>query len=476
VETMLMIAGAAVTLFHLAGLWAIYDAIVTGRTSQGSVAWVISLLTFPYVALPLYLVVGRRRFHGYVDARRSGSRDLEAITSRLRERLPDTEINPHHIDPRFRVFGKLAETPFTEHNRAQLLIDGEATFSSIFSAIASAESYVLVQFFIIRDDDLGRQLADALIERARMGVSVYLLYDEIGSHKLPQRYVRRLREAGVAVSDFRSTRGRTNRFQLNFRNHRKIVVVDGQVAMVGGHNVGVEYLGRSRRFGPWRDTHIRLEGPSVQAVQLSFLRDWYWARSEIPELSWQPEPLRGAGCRVLVLPSGPADRVETCNLMFVHAIHAARQRLWITSPYFVPDREVTSALQLAALRGVDVRVLLPDNPDHLLVYLSSFSYLEETEAVGIRFYRYLPGFLHQKVMVVDDDLACVGTANLDNRSFRLNFELSILVEDEGFCAETAAMLEHDFAASRRVRKADLTDQPFWFRFAVRAARLFSPLQ
>jgi cardiolipin synthase len=305
---------------------------------------------------------------------------------------------------------------------------------------------------------------------------VYFLYDEVGSHDLGRAYLDTLRSAGVAVYDFHTRKGPRNRFQINFRNHRKVVVVDGAVAWIGGHNVGDEYLGKDPKFGHWRDTHVRLAGPAVVAAQLSFVEDWYWAANTVPELHWDPRPSAEDNVPVLIVPSGPADTLETAALMFTHALNSAGQRIWIASPYFVPDESVLMALQLAGLRGVDVRVLIPEKPDHLLVYLAAFSYFEDASRTGVRFYRYQSGFLHQKVMLVDDHVATVGTANFDNRSFRLNFEITAIVADDRFASEVARMLESDFAESRRMNPEDFSQRSWWFRLAVRLARLTSPIQ
>jgi cardiolipin synthase len=374
------------------------------------------------------------------------------------------------------VFEALARLPFLNSNDVGLLVDGEETFGAIFQAIEDAQDYILVQFFIVHDDNLGRELKSRLIRRARDGVRVYFLYDEIGSHSLPKAYIRELGEAGVTIRPFFSTKGFWNRFQINFRNHRKTVIVDGRVAFVGGLNVGDEYMGRNPKIGPWRDTHVRIQGPAVHAVQVSFMEDWHWATHESPPLDWTARPVSTSNQTALILPTGPADELETCGLFFVHMINLARKRLWIASPYFVPDAHVTSALQLASLRGVDVRIMLPEHPDHLLVYLSSFSFLEETEKADVKIYRYQPGFMHHKVILVDDTLAAVGTANLDNRSFRLNFEITALVDDPEFASEVAEMLTRDFERCKLARSEDLLHRSFWFKVAVRVARLMAPLQ
>jgi len=465
-----------VAAVELLGMLAAVHAVMRTRTSQGAIAWAVGLVSFPWLALPLYLVLGRSKFHGYVRARRAGETKMHELVRGLGERAFQEGLISRQPDPEHPVLESLALMPFSSKNRVELLVDGEATFAAIFAAIDAARHYVLVQFFIIHDDQLGRELKARLVARAAAGVKVYLLYDEIGSHALPRAYLDELKAAGVDVRSFHTTRGRRNRFQLNFRNHRKIVVADGRAAFVGGLNVGDEYMGRSRKFGPWRDTHVKLSGPSVHAAQLVFLEDWHWATGESPELDWTPRPTEDGDQKVLVIPSGPADRLETCGLMFVHAINSARQRFWIASPYFVPDANVMSALQLAALRGVDVRVMLPQKPDHLLVYLSAFSFLEEAELAGVKIYRYQPGFMHHKVFLVDDRMAAVGTANLDNRSFRLNFEITIVVGDRTFAGEVEKMLERDFTACRLAEPEDLARRSFWFRLAVRVARLMAPIQ
>jgi cardiolipin synthase len=235
-------------------------------------------------------------------------------------------------------------------------------------------------------------------------------------------------------------------------------------------------MGRNPKIGPWRDTHVKVQGPAVQCVQLSFLEDWYWATHQVPEMDWTPQPAPTGDLPVLALSTGPADDLETCGLFFVHAIHSARRRIWIASPYFVPDRQVISALQLAALRGVDVRIILPQNPDHLLVYLSSFSYVAKTAPAGVKFYRYERGFMHHKIMIVDDRAATVGTANLDNRSFRINFEITLLFADRDFNRRVTRMLVDDLGRCKPALASDLHNRPIWFKIAVRVARLMAPIQ
>ena len=317
------------------------------------------------------------------------------------------------------------------------------------------------------------KLKDLLIKKAQQGVRVYFLYDSIGSFDLPKRYVNTLRAGGVETHPFATKRKFVNRFQINFRNHRKIVVVDGECAFVGGHNVGVEYLGANPRLSPWRDTHIEVRGPAVASIQFVFIEDWYWATQRIPEVEASKTSADDMSC--LILASGPADQQETCSLFFVEAINAARSRIWITTPYLIPDEAVFSALRLAVLRGVDVRILIPSRRDHRVVFAASKLYAYDALLAGVRIFRYRPGFLHQKVVLVDDMSAAIGSANLDNRSFRLNFEIMVLTVDRGFASEVEKMLLDDFAQSWEISRDDYLGAPAWRRMAMHVARLFSPI-
>lgn len=467
----LAVAGAA--LFYVIALGHVLHALMTVRTSQGAIAWIACLIAFPWIAIPFYWIAGRSRFSGYVHARRADDKRLSQLADDMHRKLRDYEIPPGD------AFGRAAQLlgglPFTRGNSLQLLIDGEETFRAIFEAIASARQSLVVNFFIVKSDRVGIKFQQALIERAKAGVKVLFLFDEIGSHKLPRNYLRELRQAGVKCESFGANRYWWSRLQLNFRNHRKIVVVDGLEAFIGGINVGDEYLGRDKRFGAWRDTHMRVTGPAAHAVQLVFLEDWFWATGEVPQLPWPTEP-QEENQTAAILPTGPADPVESWQLVVAEAANSAHRRLWITSPYFVPDGGVLTALQTAAFRGVDVRILLPHRPDHLLVWLSSYTYYEQTIPFGVKLYRYQDGFLHQKVLLVDDQLAGVSSANLDNRSFRLNFEITGLSHDRRFVNDVANMLEEDFDRTKPVVVTDFTQRNFFFRAACRLARLMAPVQ
>ncbi|HEY1998466.1 cardiolipin synthase [Paraburkholderia sp.] len=479
-----------VALAHILGVIAACHAILNTRTSQGAVAWAVSLVAMPYLTLVPYLFLGRSKFEGYVDARRIENESLRSLAHPREwdahassQGKPTNELGPRLV----RSLTHLGGMPFLPGNTVRTLVNGEATFAAILEAIEQARKYVIVQFFIVRDDALGEILKDTLLTKAAQGVRIYFLYDSIGSFDLPHRYVAQLRAGGVEVHPFATNRRFVNRFQLNFRNHRKIVSVDGERAFVGGHNVGVEYLGAKPPLSPWRDTHIEVRGPAVASIQFVFTEDWYWATQQLPPLD-MPSDIQaaagsgeaageaaGEGMHCIVMPTGPADEQETCSLFFVEAINAARRRIWITTPYLIPDEAVFSALRLAVMRGVEVRILIPSRRDHRVVFEASKLYAYDSVCAGIRIFRYRPGFLHQKVILIDDVAAAIGSANLDNRSFRLNFEIMVLTVDRGFAAEVETMLLRDFDESYEIDRNEYRHAPALRRVIMHVARLFSPI-
>lgn len=491
--------GSLLLCIHLFGIAAACHAILHTRTSQGAIAWAVSLVAMPYLTLIPYLFLGRSKFAGYADARRLRNEMLRhharhAIPQASEKAIPSgtghallADTSTVAFDERaLRTMMRLCGMPLVNGNHVRLLVNGTATFEAIFAAIGHAQRYVIVQFFIVRDDALGQRLKAALLACAARGVRVYFLYDSIGSFDLPKSYVAELLAAGVDAHPFFTRRYFVNRFQLNFRNHRKIVVVDGELAYVGGHNVGIEYLGEKPPLAPWRDTHIEVRGPAVASIEFVFTEDWYWATQRLPERGppsvgvvevdahkVPDAPDHDMTC--LVMPAGPADRYETCSLFFVEAANAARRRLWIASPYLVLDESVFAALRLAVLRGVDVRVLIPARRDHYVVFEASMLYAWDAVRAGIRIFRYRAGFLHQKVVLIDDTAAAIGTANLDNRSFRLNFEIMVLTVHRGFASQVEAMLRHDFASAFEISQNEYRSAPVWRKITMHVARLFAPV-
>lgn len=473
----LSLLAIGLALFYLAALGCVYRILLTYRTSQGALAWIIGLLGLPYITVPLFLLIGRSRFGGYIKARRLGDQALGDLFNQLEQiGCPAPADATGAGRDELAVLSKLGRQPFTSGNRCTLLKDGEATFQALFDAMEDARHYILLEFYLVRSDRVGQRIKAILERKLAEGVEVWFLYDDIGSVWLPRRYLRELADAGARVASFGNGNVRRRRFQINFRNHRKLLVCDGTTGFVGGINLGDEYLGTALEQDPFRDTHCRLEGPAVAGLQLAWLEDWNWASGQLPELNWtynnQPPP--GAE-DVLILPSGPADTWETCTLFFLNCINNARERIWIASPYFVPDFQVMNALQLAALRGVDVRILIPEVSDNPVIRLAAYSYLVQACQAGINIYRYQPGFMHQKVVLVDDRYAAIGTANLDNRSMRLNFEITAIMVDGDFVDSVARMLEDDLAQCQLMTPGDYEERSLLFRLTCRAIRLGAPL-
>ncbi len=469
---------AAAVVVELAGVFFAIDAIARGRTAQGTVAWALALVFVPPVAVPLYFLIGARRFDGYIRARRRGTLALDRLATRAVEAMAPFTIEGGRgaaVDERSGAriaIQRLARTDWTTGNRTTLLIDGEATFDAIVAALDGAAHDICIQFYIVRADEIGWRVHRALVAAARRGVVVRFLYDSLGSTEIAGAFVDELHEAGIHAEAFHSERNSTW-FRLNFRNHRKIVTIDGVTAFIGGHNIGVEYLGRDPAMGAWRDTHVRIDGPAVLAAQLSFAEDWNSATGTLPELSWTCSE-RGDEW-VLIVPSGPGDQFETCALLFHQVIQSAREKLWIASPYFVPDEGIVLNLQLAALRGVDTRVVIPERCDNALVRLSAYSYYEDVIPAGINLFRYGAGFLHHKVFLCDE-IAGIGTANFDNRSFRINFEITVLTAGGPMARHIQEMFRKDLERSTQATLADFTRRPWMFRALARVSRLMSPLQ
>lgn len=470
IENISLVATLVLANYVLAAICAIRE-VSAGRTSQGSIAWLVSLAFLPFPTAFIYLVFGWKHFDSYAKTR------MEVRGSRL-IRSEELAVIDRETGQDWPVQLRAAGMPFLAGNRAELLIDGEATFESILDGIATAKQYIFVQFYIIRHDALGQRFAAALMERARAGVAIYVLYDDVGSNRLSEEYKDRLRAEGIKVFGFNHRHRFLRIFgpmRINYRNHRKNVVVDGRIGWTGGINVGVEYLGQDPKFGHWRDTQLKVEGPAVSSFSLIFQEDWLWATGEVLGIG-PPSPIEEPGTTpALLMATGPADKFEACAIAFSDIIAQARQRLWVVSPYFVPDTDMRTALYAAQLRGVDVRIMLPEKPDHLLVWLASNAHADAMVQHGVGVYRYRRGFLHQKVLLMDDRMASVGSVNFDNRSFAINFEMTVWMPDPVMVAAVEAMLKHDFAECREVTREDVERRGTVRRFIEQAAKLFSPI-
>ncbi|WP_162804697.1 cardiolipin synthase [Tritonibacter mobilis] len=435
----------------IAGALTARAALNTARTPQGASAWVVFLISFPLLALPAFALFG-----GF--ARLSGNRkEISATIPR--------EPAKGRLD---QLAGVVGRSP-SDNNTTSLLIDGEATFEAIFNAIDEAEHEILVQFYIMRADDLGLKLQQRLIAAARRGVEVRVLCDLLGSLFLGVRYVRALEAENIQIRGIPGPHRALGRISVNFRNHRKAVVIDGKIGFTGGLNVGQEYIDGGKNFESWRDTHVRLTGPMAVQLREAFCADWFAVTGQ--KLGARTVEAAKGDVRGLIVSSGPTDMLERGSMLLCGLVNLAQKRLWIATPYLVPHTDLTTALQLAALRGVDVRILIPEPSDNFLAWYASRGTAATLTKAGIEVLEYAPGFMHSKVILIDDDLASVGTMNFDIRSALLNFEQTALIEDRTFATRVEEMLCADFD-----RSTPLADPARWHvRILAPVARLFGPL-
>lgn len=434
------------------------------REPLATLSWLVSLAALPYLGFVIYYFLGPLRI------RRTR---LHRVRARAALPAPPPGLSPTPDAIELARLGQAATgLPPTTATRVELLVDGGATYDALLTAIAGARDHVHLEYYIYEPDRIGTAVRDALVERARAGVRVRLLLDAMGSRRVSRRFLRPLLEAGGEHAWFHPVQLPVlwRRPWLNLRTHRKLVVIDGALGFTGGINVSDDQDERVRP-GAYRDLHVRLEGDVVQALAVTFLEDWAYATGRPAPAPLRPTPQPGTvASQVLV--SGPDSSLEAIHRMHVSAIHAAVRRVWLVTPYFVPGEAARMALTSAALGGLDVRVLVPRRTDSLLVTYAARSYFDELLAAGVGVYEYGPRLLHTKALLCDDDLAIVGSANFDHRSFRLNFEMSVMFRDVGVASALAALLDHECSVSVLRARAPAS----WRRDLPEGlARLMSPL-
>ena len=366
---------------------------------------------------------------------------------------------------------------FTQDNSVDIYFTGQEKFDALLTSIKNAKSYIHMEYYIFKSDGIGMKIINALCEKAKEGVEVKLLVDGMGGRRFSKRAIGQLREAGGEVAIFFPPFVPWLSIRINYRNHRKICIIDGREAYVGGFNIGDEYLGLSKKFGNWRDTHIRIEGSAVSSLQWRFFLDWRFAtKEEIKSChSHLHQPGKEKHVGIQIVSSGPDSKWPSVKDGYMKMITDARERVYIETPYFIPDDSIFETLRLAGLSGVDVRVMIPNKPDHLFVYWASMSYIGELLKAGVRFFTYENGFLHSKVLIADDFISSVGTANLDIRSFKLNFEVNAFIYDEGVNLRLSEKFLNDLNFCKEITLEEYKNRSRMVKIKESVSRLLSPI-
>ncbi|MBB6451357.1 cardiolipin synthase [Geomicrobium halophilum] len=454
------------------------------RDIQATWAWLLILTFIPFLGFVLYLVLGqnlsRKRLFHWDGIEKIGLKDL--ITEQLRTmndnsfdfRCETSSNSRNLITMLLRSDGAV----LTQDNDIDVFTDGVDKFSQLLADIAAAKDHIHLQYYIFRNDNIGQRIIRLLTEKAQEGIEVRVLYDDMGSRKLSRKHFRALAEAGGEVGVFFPSRIPYINSRLNYRNHRKMVIIDGAIAYVGGFNVGDEYLGHSKKMGYWRDSHLRLQGSAVNAVQTRFILDWNQA-SKNHEIEYAPrfflEQKTKGDIAAQIVSSGPDSEWEQIKNGYIKMITSAHESVFIQTPYFIPDASLLDALRIAALAGKDVRVMIPNKPDHIFVYWATYSHMGELLKAGVRFYIYEKGFIHSKMIVVDHSIGSIGTANIDMRSFRLNFEVNVFLYHQATGEKLAAIFEEDQKNSSEMTQQRYHDRGMWIRFKESISRLLSPI-
>ena len=446
--------------------------ITENRNPLKTLPWIVVLVLAPVVGLVFYFFFGQNLSKQRIISRRTRKR----ITTQLEEsdrdgtrRIPNDQrtlarllYNTSHAVP---LYGSRI-TPYTE---------GRTKMEALLAEIARARHHIHLQYYILSDDTTGRRLCDALIAKAREGVEVRILYDDVGSRSVKKRFFARMRRAGIEVRPFLHVKFPRFTSKVNYRNHRKIAVIDGRVGFIGGMNIADRYI-EGPGWGVWRDTHFRIEGRGVAGLQVSFLSDWSaTTKQHVSGEAYFPPTEHFTNNILQIVPGSPLGKWRTLLQAYSLAISRARRRIWIQTPYYLPSDVLNTALHEAALAGIDVHLMLPARSDSKVVDLATHSYLDDMMKAGVKISFYKPGFLHSKLLIIDDMLSVIGSANMDFRSFEHNFEINAFVYDREFASRMAAIFEDDLTHCHTVTPGEWFTRPRTRRVAESLMRVFSPL-
>jgi len=489
---LLMAAGTALTEFvsfwmeHLIFINVVLSVVIVffeRRDPRTVWTWLLVLYFIPILGIFLYFMIG----HDFHKQHMFRTKEIEDAMYSAISKQEETIIRDGFApsDPRMRKFSDMvlmnleaADSVYSSDNEVEIFTDGREKFQALYREMQKAKEYIHIQYYIIRSDELWEPFEALLEQKIREGVEVRLLYDSMGCRKMKRSDWKRIRSKGIQVGEFfPAVLGRLQ-LRMNYRNHRKIVIIDGKTAFVGGFNIGREYLGLDEKFGYWRDTHLRICGSAVLSLHIRFILDWNYTTNQnlfIQDRYFHAQKEKPGDEAVQIISSGPDSKWQNIRNVYLKMISKARKNIYIQTPYFIPDEAVLDAIRIAAMSGVDVRVMIPCKPDHPFVYWATYSYIGDLLDAGAKCYTYDNGFLHAKGMVVDGLVSCYGTANMDIRSFRLNFEVNAVIYSSRTARKMEQIFMEDLKKSTRVTRYLYGRRSYLVRFKEQFSRLLSPL-
>ncbi|MCG3402717.1 cardiolipin synthase [Staphylococcus massiliensis] len=462
-----------------------FTIIFMERKSAGSIwAWLLVLVLFPIIGFILYLLFGRQiQNRDTFKVNEEDKIGLEDIVNEQLETLMNnayTQREKHLVHYRDMIQMLLFNNSafFTTSNEVQIFTNGNDKFEALLKDIKNAKTYIHIQYYIFRNDSLGNRIIEALTEKLEEGLEVKMLYDDMGSRVLTMRDFMKFKAKGGKVAAFFPSKLPLINLRMNNRNHRKIVTIDGEIGYVGGFNVGNEYLGLSKKFGNWRDTHLRIHGDAVNALELRFITDWN-SQSSRDSINYDdkyfPDVDVHTTTGIQIASSGPDESWEQIKYGYMKMISMAKSSIYIQTPYFIPDQSFMDAIKIAALGGVDVKVMIPCKPDHPFVYWATYQNVADLLEAGVKVYTYEDGFLHSKVVLIDDEIASVGTANMDHRSFTLNFEVNAFLYSESITQQLREAFEKDLEVSKPLTQERYEQRGTIIKIKEAMSKLISPI-
>lgn len=480
-----IIAGLLIVLLVINLFFAAVMVFLERRDTSATWAWLLVLTFIPVIGFVIYLIFGRKLSHRKIfdwkGQEKIGLREStdNQISMIRQQEFPFSDRNvAKHRDLIYLLLVNDGAI-LTQDNEVTIFTDGHEKFDALMRDIEMATDHIHLIYYIIHSDMLGNRLQKALIKKAEEGLDVRVIYDAMGCRTTKKAFWNKLKQNGVKVWPFFPSKLPLINFRLNYRNHRKLAIIDGEIGYIGGFNVGDEYLGLDDSFGYWRDTHLRVRGKAVFAMQTRYIMDWNSASSASQKLDYQTRyfpSFHGKGqTSMQIVSSGPDSEWQQIKNGYIKMINSAKKSIYLQSPYIIPDASLLESLKIASLSGVDVRLMIPNKPDHAFVYRATTSYCGELIESGAKVYIYDNGFIHAKTLVVDGEIASVGTANMDFRSFRLNFEVNAFMYEKKIAQKLEDIFLQDILKSYQLTEELYAERSFWIKVKEAVSRLLSPI-